>query len=224
MNKKVLAAVLSSAIFCGTMQASASSNFFADVPADDWSYTAVNDLIKTGHITSYTQTIPEGRIMSRLEMAMIVDEAMGNLGAFTPKEQETLKKLNEEYFFDIKKVRLINKINATDEEALNQEPQQQQQESDFTPEEKSKALSQQPCKYCGTMILQIPGRKEKKFCSDDCRNSWWNKHLTEVKRKNMTDYICPACGKTFSAYGKRNRKYCSHECYITDRFGGVACR
>ena len=138
MKKKVLAAVLSSAIFCGTMQASASSNFFADVPVDDWSYTAVNDLIKTGHITSYTQTIPEGRIMSRLEMAMIVDEAMGNLDAFTPEEQETLKKLNEEYFFDIKKVRLINKINAADEEALNEEPQQKQTEPDFTPEEKDK--------------------------------------------------------------------------------------
>lgn len=92
------------------------------------------------------------------------------------------------------------------------------------PQAENKPFPQQPCKHCGKMILQIPGRKEKKFCSDDCRNSWWNKHLTEVKRKSMTDYICPACGKSFSAYGKRNRKYCSHECYITDRFGGVACR
>ena len=91
-------------------------------------------------------------------------------------------------------------------------------------EKTSNAIPQQPCKYCGAMILEIPGRKEKKFCSDDCRNRWWNKHLAEATRKNMSNYVCPACGKTFSAYGKRNRKYCSHECYITDRFGGVACR
>ena len=83
---------------------------------------------------------------------------------------------------------------------------------------------QKPCQCCGNMIPQIQGRKEKKFCSDECRNSWWNRHLSETKRKNMMEYVCPACGKTFSAYGKRNRKYCSHECYITDRFGGVACR
>ena len=91
-------------------------------------------------------------------------------------------------------------------------------------EKTSNAIHQQPCKYCGAMILQIPGRKEKKFCSDDCRNRWWNKHLAEATRKNMSNYVCPACGKTFSAYGKRNRKYCSHDCYIIDRFGGVVCR
>ena len=91
-------------------------------------------------------------------------------------------------------------------------------------EKTSNAIHQQPCKYCGAMIIQIPGRKEKKFCSDDCRNRWWNKHLAEATRKNMSNYVCPACGKTFSAYGKRNRKYCSHDCYIIDRFGGVVCR
>ncbi len=92
------------------------------------------------------------------------------------------------------------------------------------PEKVSASISQKPCRHCGAMVVQIPGRKEKKFCSDECRNSWWNRHLSETKRKNMMEYVCPACGKTFSAYGKRNRKYCSHECYITDRFGGVACR
>ena len=92
------------------------------------------------------------------------------------------------------------------------------------PEKASASILQKPCRYCGAMVVQIPGRKEKKFCSDECRNSWWNRHLSETKRKSMTEYVCPACGKTFSAYGKRNRKYCSHECYITDRFGGVACR
>ena len=92
------------------------------------------------------------------------------------------------------------------------------------PEISGTSMSQKPCKCCGTMVPQIPGRKEKKFCSDDCRNQWWNKHLGEIKRKAMTDYVCPTCGKSFSAYGNRNRKYCSHECYIADRFGGAQCR
>ena len=50
-----------------------------------------------------------------------------------------------------------------------------------------------------------------------------NEQLRQVKQAKAPR-TCPACGKTFSAYGKRNRKYCSHECYIIDRFGGVACR
>lgn len=78
-----------------------------------------------------------------------------------------------------------------------------------------------PCKCCGAPVLQNPKRKPKLFCSDKCRNKWWNSHLYLVKRKAMYDYVCPNCGKSFSAYGNANRKYCSHECYIEDRFGGA---
>lgn len=80
------------------------------------------------------------------------------------------------------------------------------------------------CMCCGKQIIQYPGRKEKKFCSDVCRNKWWNSHLNLVKRKAMYEFTCPTCGKVFFAYGNRNRKYCSHECYILDRFGGGQCR
>ena len=31
-------------------------------------------------------------------------------------------------------------------------------------------------------------------------------------------YVCAACGKQFEAYGNNHRKYCSHKCYINDRF------
>ena len=83
------------------------------------------------------------------------------------------------------------------------------------------ACMQSLCRCCGAQVTQYPGRKEKKFCSDACRNKWWNTHLGEAKRKSMTEYVCPACGKSFRAYEKRNRRYCSHSCYIADRFGGA---
>lgn len=77
------------------------------------------------------------------------------------------------------------------------------------------------CLCCGAKIKQVPGRKEKKFCSDRCRNKWWNNHLDEVKRKANYEFICPCCKKPFTAYGNKNRKYCSHKCYVEDRFGGA---
>ena len=33
-------------------------------------------------------------------------------------------------------------------------------------------------------------------------------------------YKCEKCGKKFISYGNKDRKYCCHECYIEDRFGG----
>ena len=77
------------------------------------------------------------------------------------------------------------------------------------------------CICCGKPVLQNPGRKEKKFCSDRCRMKWWNGHLDQVKRKANYEITCQCCGKVFIAYGNAGRKYCSHECYIEDRFGGV---
>jgi len=35
-------------------------------------------------------------------------------------------------------------------------------------------------------------------------------------------FTCPACGKQFSDYAGHRRKYCSHSCYITHRYGGVS--
>lgn len=77
------------------------------------------------------------------------------------------------------------------------------------------------CLFCGKTVPQTPGRKEKKFCSDFCRNRWWNGNLDLVNRRAMYEFVCPTCGKPFTAYGNRNRKYCSHACYIEDRFGGA---
>lgn len=74
------------------------------------------------------------------------------------------------------------------------------------------------CEQCGKSIQQIKGRKRKRFCTDKCRNQWWNSHLEQVKRKANYEFICPVCGKSFSVYGNAKRKYCSHDCYVMGRF------
>ena len=76
------------------------------------------------------------------------------------------------------------------------------------------------CLCCGAPVPQNPGRKQKKFCSDKCRKKWWNRNLDKVNRKANYEFICPHCKKPFTVYGNANRKYCSHECYVADRFGG----
>lgn len=76
------------------------------------------------------------------------------------------------------------------------------------------------CLCCGTQVRQNPGRKVKKFCSDKCRNAWWNSHQDRVERRAHYGFICAYCKKPFTAYGNAGRKYCCHACYVADRFGG----
>jgi len=35
------------------------------------------------------------------------------------------------------------------------------------------------CLYCGKPVMQTPGRKAKKYCSDQCRTSYWNAYNRE---------------------------------------------
>ena len=72
------------------------------------------------------------------------------------------------------------------------------------------------CENCGAPITQHPHRKHKRFCSDSCRLSWWNKHPDLINRSSANTCTCAHCGKSFTAYA--DRKYCSHECYILHRF------
>ena len=134
MSKNTLgAAALSAAIVMGSGVSgeAAATGFMSEVPVSDWSYEAVNGLIATGHVADYTEAIPQGRIMSRMEMAMVVDDAMQNLSAFSPAEQDTLQKLNKEYYYDIKKVRMLSKLDSVDAEKAGSS------DSGFTEEEKA---------------------------------------------------------------------------------------
>lgn len=76
------------------------------------------------------------------------------------------------------------------------------------------------CKNCGEKLIQKEKRKRKLFCSKECRLNWWHSHPESLNRKAIYNYTCACCGKVFSVYGNNHRKYCSHQCYINDRFGG----
>ena len=73
------------------------------------------------------------------------------------------------------------------------------------------------CRQCGKPVMQHKGRKAKYFCSDRCRNAWWNAHPEKVQRKAYYRLACRFCGKEFVRYGNKNRKYCSRLCYADAR-------
>lgn len=77
------------------------------------------------------------------------------------------------------------------------------------------------CRNCGAEIVQNPNARKKVFCSPDCRNAWWKAHPQPSVKNIAYRYICKYCGKLFTAYSTAHRKYCSHACYISDRFKGT---
>lgn len=75
------------------------------------------------------------------------------------------------------------------------------------------------CPNCGQPVKSKCGHRPRRFCCAECRQLWWNTHPEKIKKKAFYDFSCAYCGAKFTAYGNNHRKYCSHECYIRDRFG-----
>ena len=76
------------------------------------------------------------------------------------------------------------------------------------------------CRECGAALVQTEGMKTRVFCSVECRKKWWKEHPEMLNKKAVYPYTCAGCGREFTAYGNSKRKYCSHACYIKDRFKG----
>lgn len=76
------------------------------------------------------------------------------------------------------------------------------------------------CRECGKALFQEAGKKQRVFCSDECRTAWWRTHPEQIKQRAVYSFTCACCTQTFTAYGNSKRKYCSHECYIRNRFKG----
>lgn len=76
------------------------------------------------------------------------------------------------------------------------------------------------CRECGKSLCQTEGKKRRVFCCEECRVKWWHEHPEQIKQRAVYSFTCACCGKQFTAYGNSKRKYCSHECYIRNRFKG----
>ena len=76
------------------------------------------------------------------------------------------------------------------------------------------------CRECGVLLVQKEHTKKRVFCSKSCREKWWKEHSDCLHKKAVYTFTCAKCEKTFTAYGNAKRKYCSHKCYVQDRFGG----
>lgn len=74
------------------------------------------------------------------------------------------------------------------------------------------------CRQCGKPLQQAEKRKPRVFCCDECRVKWWHEHPEKIRQRAIYSFICAGCGKPFTAYGNSKRKYCSHGCYIRNRF------
>lgn len=76
------------------------------------------------------------------------------------------------------------------------------------------------CNHCEKIMKKKLKGRTRRFCSDACRRTWWKKNIEKgVKKESaMYSFICPHCQSSFEVYGNKKRKYCSHHCYIKDRF------
>jgi len=76
------------------------------------------------------------------------------------------------------------------------------------------------CIQCGKPLSAHSGSRTRRFCSSSCRCKWWQTHSDESVRPSSSrqHVVCPNCGKSFLDYSSKARKYCSHACYIRDRF------
>ena len=76
------------------------------------------------------------------------------------------------------------------------------------------------CPLCGGAITQPGKGRKRKFCTARCRRLWWSQHPNALNKSEEAIYIstCGCCGKEFKTYGKKDRKYCSRDCYIKHRF------
>lgn len=73
------------------------------------------------------------------------------------------------------------------------------------------------CKQCDApMILS---QSNKIFCSTNCRIKWWNRNKDQASTAANNIAFCEYCGGKFYKFKKSTQKYCSHKCYINQRFG-----
>ena len=77
------------------------------------------------------------------------------------------------------------------------------------------------CRNCGKELPHSSKTRQKWFCCNHCRNTWWNNHRDEMNHRDTRTETCAHCGRGFEVHDKRERKYCSQACFHADhRKGG----
>lgn len=71
------------------------------------------------------------------------------------------------------------------------------------------------CLCCGKELA----KHKHKFCSRRCRLTWWKENAEMSPKGAVYSYTCAYCGKRFSTYANKKRKFCSYDCYLQGRWG-----
>ena len=77
------------------------------------------------------------------------------------------------------------------------------------------------CLECGKKLVHIEGHRRKKYCSDKRRHSY-NKKFGNNNVNMSYETECAYCHKKFKTYKSLKKKYCSWDCYLKGRYGGVS--
>lgn len=88
-------------------------------------------------------------------------------------------------------------------------------ETGWTPREEDTDAEwkENSCLWCGKEYQTATTGRKLKFCSDQCRRRYYMLYPTTPRSSAQ----CAYCGKVFEIVNSK-QKFCSHECYIKNRF------
>ena len=81
------------------------TSMFDRVPRDSWIYNSINKLIATSKVPRYKNQIKPGATFTRFELALITYYGIREMRFMSPEEQDILKPLEEEFRYDLEKIR-----------------------------------------------------------------------------------------------------------------------
>jgi hypothetical protein len=102
--KKKLMLVLAMALLYGSLTGAtgaAEPNLLDDVPANHWTYSDLNQLIKAGIVDEYKGQFNGGKTLTRYEMAQIVAKAMARADNSDAETNSILDRLAQEFHDEI---------------------------------------------------------------------------------------------------------------------------
>lgn len=77
------------------------------------------------------------------------------------------------------------------------------------------------CPVCGRVLEQPYRGRRRKFCSQRCKDKFWNDRQKGRQEELGREAVCENCGKKFIAVNEKNgeRRFCGRDCYFEFRYG-----